>query len=282
MCTNLFRGKEFRRAFLELKTLTAFFPSAPMIAMSGTLTEDQIRLIPKTLGMRGQEVISENPDRPNIKLIKTRKEIDSDSVKRYEAIYSREITALYFDNSYPVTLMYIPLHYAISASSLAMEMCIPPPTDIYNSKFGILFSSQDDNVTREIVSQLNLACPRIKLVFCTSVLGMGFDSYSIARVIHSRPPRHINDYMQETGRAGRQGQQSEAVLHWEPRDIATNVSGMTAQMSEYCRCDDVCLRVKLLSFYGFQPLQSFASSCLCCSFCAKNCDCIKCMKIIAD
>ena len=83
--------------------------------------------------------------------------------------------------------------------------------------------------------------------------------------------------MQETGRAGRRGQQSEAVVHWEPRDIATNVSGMTAEMAEYCRCDDVCLRVKLLSFYGYQPVPSVAASCLCCSFCAINCECIKCM-----
>ena len=93
---DLCRGKEFRRAFAEVKTLTAFFPSSPMIAMSGTLTVEQIRLIPKTLGMRGYEVISENPDRPNITLVKTRKAVGLGSEEVYEAIcYGPEIDSHY-------------------------------------------------------------------------------------------------------------------------------------------------------------------------------------------
>jgi len=187
-----------------------------------------------------------------------------------------EIDSLYADQSYPTTVMYIPLQHAINASLLATERSKVPVCDIYDAKFGVLFSNQDREVTTEIVSQLNSSCPRIKLVFSTSVLGMGFDAHTIARVIHARPPRHVNDYMQETGRAGRRGQQSEAVLYWEPRDISSNVNGMTDNMSEYCRCDNVCLREKLLSFYGYLPKQSFASCCQCCSFCANNCDCVKC------
>ena len=89
--------------------------------------------------------------------------------------------------------MYIPLQHAVNASSLAMDRCHPPPANIYESKFGVLFSSQDEDVTTEIVSQLSSKCSRIKLLFSTSVLGMGFDADSITRVIHTRPPRHIND-----------------------------------------------------------------------------------------
>ena len=38
---------------------------------------------------------------------------------------------------------------------------------------------------------LKKGIPRIRLIFCTSSLGMGFDSPSIDRVIHCKPPRCI-------------------------------------------------------------------------------------------
>jgi len=106
---------------------------------------------------------------------------------------------------------------------------------------------------------------------------MGFDADTISRTIHIRPPRHINDYMQESGRAGRKLQKSEAVLYWEPRDIGNNIDGMTTEMREYCKCDDICLRQQILAFYGYQPSPS-VELCRCCSVCVQNCDCQSCVK----
>ena len=60
--------------------------------------------------------------------------------------------------------------------------------------------------------------PRIRLVFCSSTISMGFDSPSITNGIHLNPPRNDIDYLQQIGRSGR-GQHSKAVLHYSNNDI---------------------------------------------------------------
>ncbi len=93
-------------------------------------------------------------------------------------------------------------------------------------RYAAYFSRQHPEVTRHISEELRKADPHIRLVFCTAALGMGFDSPSIVRVIHARPPRNLNDYFQEIGRAGRAGQEAQSTLYYSPRDIARNLPGM--------------------------------------------------------
>lgn len=46
----------------------------------------------------------------------------------------------------------------------------------------------------------------------TSALGAGFNKANIRTVIHYHPPRSVEEYMQEIGRAGRDGENADAVL----------------------------------------------------------------------
>lgn len=46
----------------------------------------------------------------------------------------------------------------------------------------------------------------------TNALGLGIDRSTICVVIHDQPPKKMRDYAQETGRAGRGGQLSEAIV----------------------------------------------------------------------
>lgn len=52
-----------------------------------------------------------------------------------------------------------------------------------------------------IISELRKGSPKVRLVLATVALGMGLDSPSIERVIHSRPPTTLEKYVQEIGRA---------------------------------------------------------------------------------
>jgi hypothetical protein len=61
--------------------------------------------------------------------------------------------------------MYMPLHYTANTSSLAMKKSKQSDVNVFNSKFGVLFSSQDTAVTQEIMFQLKCKQPRIRLVF---------------------------------------------------------------------------------------------------------------------
>lgn len=59
---------------------------------------------------------------------------------------------------------------------------------------------------------------QVRLVCATSAFGMGVDKEDIRYVIHYHLPANLESYMQEIGRAGRDGQQSVAILLYAPGD----------------------------------------------------------------
>lgn len=61
---------------------------------------------------------------------------------------------------------------------------------------------------------------QLRLICATSAFGMGIDKDDIRYVIHYHLPANLESYMQEIGRAGRDGQQSIALLLYAPGDEA--------------------------------------------------------------
>jgi bloom syndrome protein len=69
----------------------------------------------------------------------------------------------------------------------------------------------------EILCQLNSEKSNLRVVFATVAFGMGVDIHSVRQIIHIGPPRTIREYFQETGRAGRDGKFSKAILYYSNR-----------------------------------------------------------------
>lgn len=57
------------------------------------------------------------------------------------------------------------------------------------------------------------------LMVATNAFGMGVDRPDIRRVVHYAIPKTIEAYVQETGRAGRDGEDAECVLLFDPADL---------------------------------------------------------------
>lgn len=57
-----------------------------------------------------------------------------------------------------------------------------------------------------------------KVLFATCAYGMGVDKPDVRTIIHTSPPRTAQSYIQETGRAGRDGERADAILLFDARD----------------------------------------------------------------
>ena len=128
-------------------------------------------------------------------------------------------------------------------------------------------------VKGSIVSSFCNTTSPLRVVIATIAFGMGLDSPCIRQVIHWGPSSQLENYVQETGRSGRDGELSLAILYFKKAD-QQNTSKC---MIEYCKNHSTCRRKKLFEdFDGSNNLTPTSSKCTCCDVCSKTCECGDC------
>ena len=108
-----------------------------------------------------------------------------------------------------------------------------------------MFTSCTEGVKNQILKSFTSPTSPLRVVIATIAFGMGIDCPDIRQIVHLGPPDDIEGYLQATGRAGRDGKQSEALL----------------------------LNKKSFDNY---VTPSFRSKCMCCDVCTKLCSCNNC------
>ena len=68
-----------------------------------------------------------------------------------------------------------------------------------------VFTSYTDELTKSKISELLVKSSQLRIVIATVAFGMGIDCLDVHKIIHFGPPDNVESYIQETGRAGRNG-----------------------------------------------------------------------------
>ena len=111
------------------------------------------------------------------------------------------------------------------------------------------------------------------VLIATCAFGMGVDKADIRTVIHRDCPPSVEAYLQEAGRAGRDGGQSKAILLWGPDDEGSLRRAKTeagrkriAALLDYARDSGRCRREALLGMLDYEGDNEYPES-PCCDVC---------------
>ena len=110
----------------------------------------------------------------------------------------------------------------------------------------------------------------------TCAYGLGIDKPDIRTVIHRDCPPSVEAYLQESGRAGRDGNPSKAVFLWGPEDERSLMRAKTegdrkrlTRLMAYARDTDHCRREALLDLLDYEGEKDSPGS-DCCDVCEKD------------
>ena len=114
----------------------------------------------------------------------------------------------------------------------------------------------------------------LRVVFATVAFGMGLDIPDISQVIHVGLPAEIELYVQESGRSGRNGQLTKAIL------LKNSSSHSSRAMKEYASNTQECRRMVLFRTFLEFTRNHQVNGCKCCDICAAACSCGNCSEYI--
>ena len=138
--------------------------------------------------------------------------------------------------------------------------------------FAMYHGSTDSDIQREVVEDFEQADGKIRILFATIAFGMGVNVQAVHSIIHVGTSLAIDDYMQESGRCGRDGAQSVAVILAFPGMYSGTRTEDT--MKEYVSNTQQCRRKLLLeAFSAVCPQIDAVDMHKCCDICAKLCEC---------
>ena len=127
----------------------------------------------------------------------------------------------------------------------------------------------ETKIKEDIISAFSKPEGTLRIIIGTIAFGMGIDCPDVRQIFHWGASNDIESYIQETGRSGRDGFTSNAVLFFSKADERF----MSPRMVDYCKDHKLCRRAMLFSDFDGCIVEKPCSFCLCCDICGHNCSC---------